>query len=96
MALTWTRSNPSPPEIRIRGKQKVIKKVIEWILIGIASLIGFVIVGVILLAAISNYKGANYWKFAEPKGEVETQYTGLGEHEVSLAGFDAPDTVWKK
>lgn len=31
----------------------------KWILIGIAALIGLVIVGVTLLVAISNYKGAN-------------------------------------
>ncbi|MFR9254781.1 MAG: hypothetical protein ACLVJ6_04220 [Merdibacter sp.] len=49
-----------------------------------------------MLVAISNYKGANYWKFAEPKGMIETKYTGMGKHEVSLAEFDAPDTVWEK
>ncbi len=74
----------------------MVKKVMKWILIVIAALIGLVIVGVTLLVAISNYKGANYWKFAEPKGMIETKYTGMGKHEVSLAEFDAPDTVWEK
>ena len=60
------------------------------------ALIGLLIVGVTLLMIISNYKGANYWKFAEPQGEIETQYTGLGEYKVSLAEFDAPGTVWEK
>ena len=70
----------------------MVKKVMKWILIVIAALIGLVIVGVTLLVAISNYKGANYWKFAEPKGMIETKYTGMGKHEVSLAEFDAPPT----
>lgn len=74
----------------------MVKKVIKWILIGIALLIGLAIAGVILLVVISNYKSANYWKFAEPQGEIETKYTGLGEHKVSFAEFDAPDTVWEK
>ena len=74
----------------------MVKKVMKWILIGIAALIGLVIVGVTLLVAISNYKGANYWKFAEPQGMIETKYTSMGEHEVLLAEFDAPDTVWEK
>lgn len=74
----------------------MVKKMMKWILIGIAALIGLVIVGVTLLVAISNYKGANYWKFAKPQGMIETKYTGMGEHEVALAEFDAPDTVWEK
>ena len=74
----------------------MVKKVMKWILIGIAALIGLVIVGVTLLVAISNYKGSNYWKFAKPQGMIETKYTSMGEHEVSLAEFDAPDTVWEK
>ena len=69
---------------------------IKWILIGMAALIGLTAAGVVLLAAIANHKGANYWKFAEPQGAIETRYTGLGEYEVSLAGFDAPGTVWEK
>ena len=40
--------------------------------------------------------GANYWKFAKPQGRIETKYTGMGEHEVSLFEFDVPDTVWEK
>ena len=74
----------------------MVKKVMKWILIGIAALIGLVIVGITLLVAISNYKGANYWKFAKPQGMIETKYTGMGEHEVSLFEFDVPDTVWEK
>ena len=79
-----------------KEKREMVKKVMKWILIGIAALIGLVIVGVTLLVAISNYKGANYWKFAEPQGMIETKYTSMGEHEVLLAEFDAPDTVWEK
>ena len=79
-----------------KEKQKMVKKLMKWILIGIAALFGLVIVGVTLLVAISNYKGANYWKFAKPQGMIETKYSGMGEHEVSLAEFDAPDTVWVK
>lgn len=79
-----------------KEKRKLVKKVMKWILIGIAALIGLVIVGVTLLVAISNYKGANYWKFAKPQGMIETKYTGMGEHAVSLAEFDVPDTVWEK
>ena len=74
----------------------MVKKVMKWILIGIVALIGLVIVGVTLLVAISNYKGSNYWKFAKPQGMIETEYTSMGEHEVSLAEYDAPDTVWEK
>ena len=66
---------------------------IKWILIGMAALIGLTAAGVMLLAAIANHKGANYWKFAEPRGAIETRYTGLGEYEVSFAEFDAPGTV---
>ena len=55
----------------------MVKKVMKWILIGIVALIGLVIVGVTLLVAISNYKGANYWKFAKPQGMIETEYTGI-------------------
>ena len=51
-----------------KEKQKMVKKLMKWILIGIAALFGLVIVGVTLLVAISNYKGANYWKFAKPQG----------------------------
>lgn len=71
-----------------KEKQKVVKKVIKWILSGIAALIG--------LVTISNYKSANYWKFAEPKGAIETKYTALGEHEVSLVEFEESDTAWEK
>lgn len=74
----------------------MIKKVIKWILISMTALISLVIVGTALLAAILNYKGANYWRFAKPQGMIETKYTSMGEHEVSLAEFDAPDAVWKK
>ncbi len=74
----------------------MVKKVLKWFLIGIVVFIGLVIVGVILLVVISNYKNTNYWKFAKPQGEIETKYTGLGEHEVFLAEFDASDTVWEK
>lgn len=35
----------------------MVKKLMKWILIGIAALFGLVIVGVTLLVAISNYKG---------------------------------------
>ena len=74
---------------------KTIGKMMKWILIGGAALIGVIIVGIILLLLFAGYKNENYWKFADPKGAIEEKYTALGEYEVSSEQFDADDVCKK-
>lgn len=49
-----------------------------------------------MLLGIMNDKNENYWKYTEPKGEIETKYTALGSCEVSYAEFKAEDRRWEK
>lgn len=74
---------------------KILGKMMKWILIGGATVIGIIIVGVILLLLVAGYKNENYWKFADPKGAIEEKYTALGEYEVSSLQFDANDDICK-
>ena len=74
---------------------KIAGKMIKYFLIGVAALIAFILVGVILLVIFAGYKNENYWKFASPKGAIEEKYTALGEYEVSSVQFDAGDDICK-
>lgn len=73
-----------------------MKKMIKIILFIILAVIVLTIGGCTVLLGIMNYKNKNYWKYSEPKGEIETKYTALGSYEVSFAEFNADGTVWEK
>lgn len=67
-------------------------KLILKIVIGIILVIA-VLVGVFLLVA--NYKETHYDKVADPAGEIEKQYTKLGDYEVSHISIKIDDSDMK-
>ncbi len=72
--------------------RKVLGIVVKVVL-GIIALVVVALVGLFLFA---KYKEANYYKFAEPAGDVERRYTGLGSHGVASTTFDAGDDLCKQ
>ena len=61
--------------------------------------LGILVVAVVAragLALFAKYKGANYYTFTEPAGDVEKRFTGLGGHEVASASYDAGDDLCKQ
>ncbi|MBQ6812477.1 MAG: alpha/beta hydrolase [Agathobacter sp.] len=75
---------------------KGLGKIMKWILLGGAALIGIIIAGAILLLLFAGYKNENYWKYTDAKGEIEKEYAALGSYEVEYAEFDAESDVWQK
>lgn len=65
----------------------------------------FIVVGVIILVlvvlffamcSVMNYRNKNYWKYADPYGEIEKKFTPLGKYDVSCDEIDAKDGLCKK
>lgn len=71
-------------------------KAIRLILIILLAVIILIIGGCAVLLGIMKYRNENYWKYSEPKGEIETKYTAPGSYQVSFAEFNAVGTVWRK
>ncbi len=71
-------------------------KAIKMIVIIIGIVVAIIIVAVVGLILLSGYKNENYWKFSEPRGEIETKYTAFGSYEVSYAEFNADGKAWGK
>lgn len=65
--------------------------------IGIAILV-LLVAGVALLltmCGVDGYKNKNYYKYANPYGEIEKTYTPLGKYKVSTAEFNS-NNAYKK
>ena len=73
-----------------------MKKVLKVTGIVILAVIIMTVGGCAALLGIANYKNENYYKYAEPQGEIEKKYTPLGSYEVSYAEFDAGTDTYKK
>lgn len=65
----------------------------------------FIIIGIIILllilllvgcVMIADHRNKNYWKYADPKGEIEKKFTSMGDFNVAFKEFSAADCVWKK
>lgn len=73
-----------------------MRKVIKIILIVLVALI---ISGAVCFALImhkANEQKENYYKYATPKGEIETRYTALGSFEVLTAEYDSGNAIYGK
>lgn len=75
---------------------KILKRVLIVIfgVIGVAVLV--LAVTFIAMCGISDNRNKNYWKYADPYGEIEKKYTALGDIEVSCDEFQAKDGASKK
>lgn len=71
---------------------KVLKRVLT--IVGIIILV--IVVGVVLLLVFFNHANKNYWKYANPAGDIEKQYTALSTLEVSSDEYDANNSTYKK
>lgn len=63
-------------------------------IIGIIILV--IIVGVIVLWKVIEYRQNHYYKYMETEKELEKKYSALGEYKVSMESFDADNDVWKE
>lgn len=70
----------------------VLKKVLFLVLV----IIVLIIAAIIAFFAFLNYQNQHYWKYAKPKGAIETKYTALGPSEVSYMEFEAQGKAWQK
>lgn len=70
-----------------------MKKVIKIILIILLILVLLIIGGILVMFGVMNNRNENYYKYATPAGEIEKNYTALGEHEVSYKEYDANDEI---
>ena len=73
-----------------------MNKPVKIILFIVLSAIILIVGGFSVLLGIINYRNKTYWKYSEPKGEIETKYTALGSYDVSYAEFNADGKVWEK
>jgi len=73
-----------------------MKKVVKIILLIILAVVILTVGGCAVLLGVMNHRNENYWKYSEPKGEIETKYTELGSYDVSYAEFNADGKVWGK
>lgn len=73
-----------------------MKKMVKIILLIILAVIILTVGGCTALLGITNQRNENYWKYSEPKGEMETKYTALGSYDVSYAEFNADGKAWRK
>lgn len=72
-----------------------MKKIIKLILMIVVLLIALIIGGVLILLFVMGNHSKNYWKYADPKGELEAKYTFPGECSVEYIEY-ATDEEWKK
>lgn len=72
-----------------------MNKPVKIILFIVLSAIILIVGGFSVLLGIINYRNKTYWKYSEPKGEIETKYTALGSYDVSYAEFNADGKVWE-
>lgn len=73
-----------------------MKKMVKIILFIVIAVIILTVGGCSVLFGIINHRNENYWKYSEPKGEIETKYTALGSYDVSYTEFNADGKIWKK
>lgn len=71
-------------------------KAIKGILVTLGMLALVLVIGAALLLAVGNYRNKNYWKYADPGGDVEKKYSAMGEYEVSFVSFDAENEAYQK
>ena len=66
------------------------------LLLVVAAIVVYIVLGFFALGAYFNYQNANYYKNATPAGEIEKKYTAMGELDVSYKEFEAKTDAYGK
>lgn len=71
-----------------------MKKMLKIILIAAAVIVLVLVLAVVGLALLANYRSDHYYQYATPAGGLEAKYTALGPYEVAHTSFEASDEAW--
>ncbi len=71
-------------------------RILRVMLIILLILILLTVGGCTALGMYMDYRNENYYKFANPGGDIEAKYTAMGNYEVSYSEFNAKNELYEK